>query len=333
MKQNIVVIDFEPPKSWSFISTLKYETGQEWVEKKCVSNQYRMGKIENFKRYLRYFSYSFKIFRERRRYGIIIGWQQFYGIIIGFFSRLFHVRKLNPLYVMTFIYKPKKGLTGKLYHSFIRFSINSKYIDKIICFSSTEPDYYSKLFNINNDKFVYVPLGEDLDIRNINAKKRHGIVSLGLSNRDYDFLIKVFKDLPYSLKIYADHDEQITSNINMSGEMLGDRVIDVLSNAELLVIPLQNRNISAGQLTALHAMQLGVPVIATDSDGIRDFIADGKNGYLADNIVAIWREKIDMLLSDKDIWNKMSKNTKEMYIKEHTVASMAKHIAEIVNAE
>lgn len=333
MKQNIVVIDFEPPESWPFINTLKHETGQEWTEKKCVSNQYRMGKIDNLKRYLRYFLYSFKIFSERRTYGAIIGWQQFYGIIIGFFSRFFHVRKLNPLYVMTFIYKPKKGLIGKLYYSFIRFSISSEYIDKIICFSSTEPDYYSNLFNISNDKFVYVPLGEDLDIPNIDVEKRHGVVSLGLSNRDYDFLIEVFKDLPYSLQIYADHDERIASNIRMSGEMLEDKVIDVLNEAELLVIPLQDKNISAGQLTALHAMQLGVPVVATDSDGIRDFIEDGKNGYLADNIIAIWKEKIDILLSDKSIWDKMSKSAKEMYIKKHTVASMARYIAEIINAK
>lgn len=332
MKQNIVMIDFEPQREWMFLNVLKNETGINWIEKKCVSNQYRTGKIGNLKRYFKYFIYSFKIFIERKKYDTILCWQQFYGIIIGFYLRLFHVKKINPLYVMTFIFKPKKGLIGRIYYEFVRFSISSEYINKIICFSSTEPEYYSNLFKIEKSKFIYVPLGEEL---NVNVGKnadleREGVVSIGFSNRDYGFLIKTFEELPYDLKIYADHDEVYADNIVMTGEVLGKRVGDVLNKTKLLVIPLQDRNISAGQLTVLHAMQLGVPVVATDSDGIRDFIEDGKNGYLVENDVTLWKNTIQRLLSDKETWNKMSQNTKEMYIKDHTVTSMAKNIAKIV---
>ena len=323
--------DFNPPDTWPFINTLIKETGQSWTEKRCVSNHLRMSRAENLKRYWKYFSFSLKIFKDRKQYDIIIAWQQFYGIFIGFFSRLLHVKKMNPLYVMTFIYIPRSGLVGKLYHSFVKFSINSTYIDKIICFSSKEPDYYSKLFGINTTKFVYVPLGEDLSFtKKVSSRSRKGVVSLGLSNRDYAFLIRVFKGLEYHLTIYADHNELVAPNITISGEMLGEKVIDILGESELLVIPLADKRISAGQLTVLHAMQLGVPVVATDSDGIRDFIQDGINGYLEENDVEEWRNKIKVLLSDRDVWKRMSDNTVRIYKKEHTVKSMALNIASII---
>ena len=323
--------DFTPPQDWPFIITLKNKTGLEWIEKRCVSNQFRMNKLDNLKRYRKYFSFSFKIFKERKQYNNIIAWQQFYGIIISFFSRLLHVKKQNFLYIMTFIYKPKKGIIGKIYHSFIRYSISSIYADKIICFSSSEPAYYSSLFGIAKSKFTYVPLGEDLIVNNSTEKtKRAGVVSLGLSNRDYGFLINVFKELPYDLMIYADHNEKIATNISMSGDLLGEKVIDVLNKSKLLVIPLADKNISAGQLTVLHAMQLGVPVIATDSDGIRDFIQNNVNGYLEENNVEKWRKKISILLSDDNEWHRMSKSAVRLYKSEHTVKSMATNIAHIV---
>lgn len=330
MKKNIVMIDFEPSKEWVFTDILKAETGQDWIEKKCISCHDRIGKIGNLKRYIKYFIYSFKIFLERKKYNSILCWQQFYAIIIGFYSKLFHVKKENPLYLMTFVYKPKKGLIGKIYYEFVRISIDSKYIDKIICFSSAEPEYYSNLFKVSKDKFIYVPLGADLDSNMVTNYERHGIVSCGFSNRDYDFLIKVFKGFQYDLTIYADHDEQFADNIFMTGEILDEHVSDVLNKSELLVIPLDDKSISAGQLTVLHAMQLGVPVVGTNSDGLKDFIENGKNGYLVENDVALWRIAIKQILSDKDAWNKMSQNARLMYVNDHTVTSMAKNIAKIV---
>lgn len=330
MKQSIVMTDFEPPENWSFLSTLKSETCQDWIEKRCVSNKNRVGKMENAKRYLKYFIFSLIIFINRKKYDTILCWQQFYGIIIGFYSHFFHIRKQNPLYVMMFIYKPKKRIIGKLYYNFIRFSIASKYIDKIICFSSTEPRYYSNLFKVEINKFVYVPLGDDLTNVITVDSERHGIVSIGISNRDYNFLIKTFKDTQYDLRIYADHDERFAPNIIMSGKVLGEQVSDILNRTELLVIPLDDTNISAGQLTVLHAMQLGVPVVATDSNGLKDFIKNGENGYLLENDVTLWRNTIGLLLSNKNEWNRMSSNTRKMYEKNHTVISMAKRIAGIV---
>lgn len=330
MPKNCVLIDFEPQSNWTFVKTLEEETGEGWEIIKRVSWMYKNGRVENLRRYMSYFCLAFGVFVSREKYKNILSWQQFYGIFLGFFSRLFHVKKKNRIYVMTFIYKEKDGIIGKLYHWFVEYAISSKYIDRIICFSSTEPTYYSSIFRVDNSKFIYIPLGDDIDNSNIDFKNRTSILSIGTSNRDYGFLVDVFSELPYVLTIYSNKYEKIGKNIMMTGDRVGDKIADLLRTCKLMVIPLADSNISSGQLGALHAMQMGVPVIATDADGIKDFISSGENGYLLKNEKALWIEKIEYLLKNDDIWNHMSKKGIQLYNESHTVASMASNISKII---
>lgn len=226
---------------------------------------------------------------------------------------------------MTYIYKPKKGMIGRIYYKFMKYIITSKYIDLCIVFSSSECAQYANLFHTTSERFVYIPLGEDIQNTgsNIDFKPNFAFAS-GFSNRDFDFLIDIFKELPYELRIYGDK-KYSSNNIIMTDEIVGSKLMALLQKCRIVLIPLKE-DYSSGQLTVLHAMEAGVPVIATKTMAMKDYIVDGENGYLLENNKECWKRKIIELYDDELKYKQMSNRCKEIYTKFHTLQAMGKNI-------
>lgn len=92
-----------------------------------------------WKKKAKFFLFPLKVLRHRKEFGTILSYQQFYGLFFAFYSAIFHLKKHCHLIVTTFIYCPKQGWKGKLYAWFMRKAVNSPALDKIVCFSSSEP--------------------------------------------------------------------------------------------------------------------------------------------------------------------------------------------------
>ncbi|MBQ3194490.1 MAG: glycosyltransferase [Oscillospiraceae bacterium] len=65
-------------------------------------------------------------------------------------------------------------------------------------------------------------------------------------------------------------------------------------------------------MCALEAMALGTPVVSTPSDGMKDLIDDGVNGYLTDDD-AVMAEKLLKIMNDPDHRRELSENTKKKF--------------------
>ena len=65
-------------------------------------------------------------------------------------------------------------------------------------------------------------------------------------------------------------------------------------------------------MCALEAMALGTPVISTPSDGMKDLIEDGINGYLTDDD-GVMVEKILKIAQDAEHRKMLSENTKKKF--------------------
>lgn len=65
-------------------------------------------------------------------------------------------------------------------------------------------------------------------------------------------------------------------------------------------------------MCALEAMALGTPVVSTPSDGMKDLIDDGINGYLADED-AVMAEKLLKIMNDPEHRRELSENTKKKF--------------------
>ncbi len=334
-KENVILVDFLPENEWNFLEGIKEKTDKNWRVIPCVSNKDRGSRWSNMKRYFKYFSFTLKIFLHRGSYSEIIAWQQFYGLIYAFYCRLFHCRKVNKLVVMTFIYKDKSGPIGSVYRRFVRYCIRSRYIDKLVCFSSGECSYYASLFHMKEEKFCFIPLGEELEETNPDEMKEFSeekdyILAIGYSCRDYDFLIDTLEDSKYQVRIYGNRNCDHAGNIKLFKSISHNKLNILFSKCRCIAIPLKNTNIAAGQLSMLHAMQLGKPVIVTDSIGAQDYIKHGENGFIAPNKKQIWLDYIDRIYKDEELYQSMCRNALIRYHTYHSLEAMGRSIGSLV---
>lgn len=324
-KNNLILLDSAPQPEWNFAALMAQETGEQWNIWHIDSHFSDSG----WKKKAKFFLFPLKVVWHRKQFGTILSYQQFYGLFFAFYSAIFHLKKRNRLIVTTFIYHPKQGWRGKLYGWFMRKAVNSPALDKIICFSSSEPAYYQSIFG--TDKFTYVPLGLG-DLNRCDGHVPQGeerfILAAGKSNRDYDFLVDALKDTPYQVRILSDayHHPNPGANIHIYHDVFGEKYYQMLSECYCVLVPLADERISAGQLVFLQSMMFGKPVITTASDTVRDYIEDGKNGLMIPKSREALLDSLRKLYDDPALYRRMAEEGRCRFLKDYSLASMAHRI-------
>lgn len=328
--KNVILIDFKADERWSFLKVLGED---KWEKKEIVTNFLYGNFIKNVFRYVLFFLIPLRFIFQRKQYGKIVAWQQFYGLNFAFWCNLLHLKKTNELTVMTFIYKKKNGFWGWLYHKYITYIVKSKYIDRFICFSKAECSFYADMFGEDVCRFIFVPLGvgvpkiDDSEIRDDGY-----LFSTGRSNRNYDFLIEALKGMDFQCVIACNTHKttELPPNIRILEDCFGREMYTKMAHCHCVVVPLRNHSVSSGQLVVLHAMSLGKPVICTDADGIKDYVEEGVTGFLIDN------KKESLLsalhcISEQSTYDRFSYNARESYLKNFSNEAMYKRISSVVN--
>ncbi len=186
-------------------------------------------------------------------------WQQFFGLFFAFYCNLFKVKKRNLLVICNFTYKEKKGKLGKLYKKLMGFCIKNKYIDYIHVPSRNYAEKTCKDFNLSMEKFIVVPFGIDdtyEKYKNTKVEYDNYSLSIGRSNRDYDFLIKVWKKLPKEQKLVIACDEykvteKLPENIILRNDIRFD--IPYIAKCKLVIIPIQDGNIASRRYSIIKS--------------------------------------------------------------------------------
>ncbi|GHT76282.1 hypothetical protein AGMMS50262_14050 [Bacteroidia bacterium] len=327
---NVLLLD-KREKEEEFVAGLEKATGEPWLVKSYVSNEGQT-RLDNILRYVKYFYYPFLIFLNRKKYTRIVAWQQFYGLLLAFYCRLFRVKKSFSLIVMTFIYKPKAGIAGRIYAQFMQYAVNSCYIDKIIVHSGREKSDYAGLFPEVSSRFVFVPLGIDkivLPENNPELKDENYLLATGRSNRDYNFLVEALKNTPFRLKIISNtySHSSLPPNIELYDRIFEPEMYDYMNHCYAVIVPLKQPGISSGQLVVLQAMQLGKPVIVTKSEALSDYVINGQNGLIVEKEKKVLLNAIQQLYNDRKLYDTLVENGKFLYNKKHTTGQLAIHVA------
>lgn len=333
MGKSVLIIDSDYEEAKDFIKGLEDETQEEWE-----IALYENNKIYGIKRYFKFFTVALKTVIQRKKYlgRTVLCWQQFYGVSIAFFCRLFKLKPSFQLIIMTFIYKPKKGIIGKAFYKFVKYAITSKYVTRIICTSKNEVEYYSKIFELPEEIFAFVKWGAVDHSKTIKVdeklKEKKYYFSTGRSNRDYDFLMKAFKNTNYNLLIACD---TIPSgkfeNIEVRDDLFDKNMLKYMKNSIAVVIALENSEIAAGQLVLLHAMNLGVPVIITKSHGVTDdYVKHNYNGLIIEKTQEDLYKAIKLLEDDSELYRQMSTNSKKEFENNYTKYTLGKNVGKVV---
>lgn len=87
-----------------------------------------------------------------------------------------------------------------------------------------------------------------------------------------------------------------------------------MRNARAVLFAFENDQIASGQLTFLTAMDLGVPVIVTQTQGLTDdYLTDGVTGLVVPKEEAALHEAMDRLAADPAFAALLSANAEQAF--------------------
>lgn len=338
MKKNVILSDMPLDKNWEFRQGLENKTKESWCIKNCVSNQGRSFWY-NVYRYWVYFYFPFIIFLNRNKYDKIVSWQSFHGVLFAFYCNLFKVKKTNYVLIKNFTYKPKgNGLLGRIYYKWMRSIVKSPYIDKFVCTSQTFCDYCAEQFDEPIERFVYLPFGVEDFTKQFTREELNNtedfILSLGRSNRDWDWLIESLTGTEYKLKIICDqlHRTDLPKNIEILNNVWFKDSYRYLSKCKLSIIPILDGKIGSGETVLLQTMSFGKPIIINRPSCLADdYIDDGKNGIIVNKTKEELLNAIEKIYEDEKLYNSLSINARQKYEKEHSIFKYGQRIADLIN--
>jgi len=114
------------------------------------------------------------------------------------------------------------------------------------------------------------------------------------------------------------------NNVEVYRNSHNDKYIDLLIHSELVVITLNNNNISSGQMVLLHAMAYRKPIIISQNRTISDYTHDTKCVKFVPlfNSDALANE-INNLMKSPDIRKNLANNAGLTYDKYHSLQQFA----------
>ncbi|MCL2669741.1 MAG: glycosyltransferase, partial [Syntrophaceae bacterium] len=130
------------------------------------------------------------------------------------------------------------------------------------------------------------------------------IFSFGRSDRDYDTLVRAVASLNIQTYILSSQYKPrvpLPANVSILREYISGReMVRWITASRIVVLPLLDYRISAGQLSMLDAMALARPVIVTKNMATKEYAVDGETvlfysagnaSELAEKIQYLWEHR------------------------------------------
>ena len=152
-----------------------------------------------------------------------------------------------------------------------------------ICSARRECDYYATVFAWPAEKLGFVPFHTDprfMDIPVTTPREGGYAIAAGRTFRDYETLIDAFSglDVPLTIVGYrgpraADDGpaevSRVPANVTLIREMPLADLTRAIAGSAMVIVPLQDLQISIGQSVFLQAMAMKKPVVVTDRKSTR----------------------------------------------------------------
>jgi glycosyltransferase involved in cell wall biosynthesis len=239
----------------------------------------------------------------------------------------------NEKYCMDCIstYDPSLSNTESQEIGFKKYQYINEILCKIDCIAT--PSQFVKEVFINNfpsiSEITVSPLGLDLSfLKKIKRKKTgkfiFGYLGAIAPHKGVHILIEAFKNLKMNnveLRIHGGgehkYQEKIerlsTKNIFFFGPYLHDRLAEILSDINVLVLPsLCHESYS---FTIREALASGIPIITSDLRSQAEAITEGYNGLHYENEnMTDFKTKLELIAKNEELYQKLSENAKSSNI-------------------
>lgn len=262
------------------------------------------------------------------------------NIILGFWSLFLRQKKIYSIHGIP--KKEKKIWSGKDYGGIVLESLLQNFVFRgyknIILLSDKDKKYLKPV-----QKFFIIPnaVRENfLQSQNKNKKQRFRIIFVGGLSRmkGVDLIIDVFERIliksdTYILTLVGEikdeyvrnklHNlsEQVKSKIELINNLSVEKLIDYFGESKVLLLPSLQENMP---IVILEAMACGVPVIASKVGAIPEIIEDNANGLLTEVSENSLFEKLNYLLENDEVWNRLAKSAKSKILNEFSPEVISK---------
>ncbi len=172
-----------------------------------------------------------------------------------------------------------------------------KNTDLVICHSKHEIKPISQLVTMNETRVAAVHFGigqgriigdwwqayqKTRQDKNLERRKTV-IISAGRSSRDYQTLCKAMELLGdgFHCDVVCDNLESMPPhlegpNVAVHRSVYGNAYTSMIIESDIVVIPLSEREISAGQMVLLHALASGKPIVITDTPTSGEYVQESR---------------------------------------------------------
>ncbi len=300
----VIMVNWKEDGNWSFLHLLKNKV-QNVDILQPVSFTHPVGsRLTNISNYLSEFYGPLLASIRRKRFDIVVSWQMRIGICYGILKRIVHSQK-PPVHIIQDFHIDLTQ-TRQLYRfqlALLKLAIPG--IDYFCCTSTEEEAIYSRMFNIPRNRIVFLPLVESSsNFEESSHLKKDYIFSYGKSDRDFDTLVRAVA--PLNIKTYILSQKYkptvpVPENVCIiRGYVSGKEMIQWIASSRMVVLPLKDYRISAGQISMLEVMALARPLIITENMATKEyavhqqtalFFEAGYDKELAGHIQYLWNNR------------------------------------------
>lgn len=259
----------------------------------------------------------------------------------------------------------KKPIVTIMHRSFKKNLLNDIIVnlfiskhDKILCLSSVIQNQLRDKFNIPEEKLAVLLLGIDLSfyqnkegevLDEEKAQNTGFILSVGKTSRDYNTLVKAFKEIDYNLKLYCSADSAPTIlNIPSNIKVQFNENSSVLSYEELqsehekayaVAIPLDIPSERAddvtliGNTSLLESMAMGKAVVMTRNRQIDiDIEKEGIGIWVEHGDVKGWQQAISHLLENPQETKEMGNRARRLCEEKYNLEIFSSKLAQLLKS-
>lgn len=115
--------------------------------------------------------------------------------------------------------------------------------------------------------------------------------------------------------------------VEFRGALVGEEALKEYQNADIFVLPsitTHNGWVEGGGLVNLEAQLCELPVVATRTGGIPEYVLDKVTGFLTEETPEDLAEKIALLIENKKLRKKMGKKGREIVKKKYSIKNLDK---------
>jgi len=226
------------------------------------------------------------------------------GIFYGIFKRLLHIRK-PPIHIIQDFHIDLTQTRWLYWMRIALLKLSLPGIDFFCCTSTEEEAIYNRIFGIRPDRIIFLPLEPPSPYcQEVVQSRSDYIFSYGNSDRDYDTLIKAVADRNIHTVILSQQyrsGKALPKNVSLIRNRISDKEMHQwIAGSRMVIIPLTDYRISAGQLSLLQSMSMGRPVVVTRNMATREYAVHletamfydaGNSQELADHIQYLWNHE------------------------------------------